>query len=51
MSIVVSIPSEETIPTEDEVEESEASLYSEHYAETASGEKSAQKQYQMSTDY
>jgi hypothetical protein len=42
MPIVVSIPSKETVPTEDEVEEAEASSYFERCAETASGEFSSE---------
>jgi hypothetical protein len=38
MPIVVSIPSKETVPTEDEVEEAEANPYFESCAETADGE-------------
>jgi hypothetical protein len=42
MLIIVSIPSEETIPTEDEVKEAESSPYFEHCAETAEREISSE---------
>jgi hypothetical protein len=51
MPIAVSIPSEETAPTEDEVEEAKVSPYFENYVQTASGEKLAQKQFKASADF